>query len=161
MKRFSALSVIMAFVLIISGAIVMIGPRSANALNMDVQVHIQNAGDPCQNPNVAKNYAVFSATTSTVLSVVTNTLATTVYVCDVVATTSAASTFQLVSGSTSSSTSAKCDTGATNITPSFALPTNGNLYLGYGGVVTKGTVSTNLCTSTTGTLSGIITYVNQ
>jgi len=131
-----------------------------SAFALDYGTTVKNTGDPCQNPNVEKSSYLVSTTTTTLLQSITAGTNKNVYICYISATAgSGISTIQLVSGTT---VTTACDTGQTNLTPNMAMPVNGFLHTGYGGMITKTTTTSKaICTSTTGTVQGIVTYVKQ
>lgn len=153
-------------------AVMMIMAPVAFALDTSAMVNIKNSGDPCLNPNVAKSSAVISFATSTLGTAATGTVITgvtskSIYVCNIATTLTGTSaslnTFKLISGTT---TTTACDVSAATLTGLMgALGANSvagvSHIIGYGGTILKTTASHNLCTTTTGSLTGTITYVQQ
>ena len=132
---------------------------SAFAGPSDTFVLYPYSADPCQNTSIAKSSAIISNTTTTLISSITNTTSgKALYICNVTATASGASTFQLTSAST---TTTACDTASTNLTPAFDMATGASIRMSFGGTLFKTVAAQNLCTNSTGTVRGVVTYVKQ
>jgi hypothetical protein len=140
---------------------------SALAGPSDTFVVYPISADPCLNPSTAKSSAVVSGVTTTTSLVVASTAAKSIYVCNLAtyqtSTTAYATSFKLVSGTT---TTYPCDTGQVQLSGDIGSSAVGGTTLnqGFGGTLFKAASGKNLCTTQTGTgstLTGTITYIKQ
>ena len=155
------LSVLIVFLLVMAAP-------TAFALDTSAHVTINNSGDPCQNPNVAKSTAIVSAPTASTSQVIALSAGKSIYICDVstgiTGTTANATSFQLVSGTT---TTTPCDTGQANVSGAYtvnSVAAGGYFHSGFGGTLYKTAAGKALCSTNTGTNSatvGSITYIQQ
>lgn len=139
---------------------------SVDAGPSDTFVLYPISADPCQNTSKAKSSALISVGTNTTAEVVTLTANKSIYICNVSAYlsgTSTLTTFNLVSGTT---TTYPCDTDVTIVMPTVGVTSaiGTNVNIGYGGTLFKAGSGLQLCSVTTGTdsaVAGVVTYVKQ
>jgi len=130
-------------------------PGTTNAVN------INNAGDPCQNPNVAKSNAIINITTATTTSIVGISGSTAIYACGYYfAAQGTTATYQWEYG-----TGGTCGTGTTILTGAVSVTTTATPHSALGGfTMFKAPASNGLCLVSTGTspiYNGWLTYVQQ
>lgn len=118
-------------------------------------------GDPCQNPDLMKSSAAINISSATTTAVVALAAGKTTHVCEFSAT--AAGTNPTILFLTGTETTTPCDTGAANLSGTFAPTAGTAVRLGGSGTVMKSAAAGQLCITSGGTpsIQGVLTYVQQ
>lgn len=134
-----------------------VGPGSYSIISL------QNSGDPCANPNVAKASAAISISSATTTELVPAVTGKTVYVCAYQI--SAVGTAPTAKFETGTKVSTACDTNPANSTGALSVPTGTTITSPSTGLdLFNGAAAGEMCLVSAGTITsvtGFLTYVQQ
>lgn len=167
MKRSSGLGfglIAAVVVMLVAAALWIPTPRQVYAqVGPTGTVLIYNAGDPCENPSVAKSFATVNVSTATTTELVAAVTGKVVYVCGMEVTIAGTTPTMIFKTGTKVSTA--CDTAPTSQSGTYAPTSGAFMVLGSSnGSLLTGASSGELCLTSGGTtpsIQGNLVYVQQ